>query len=112
MRRDETYLLDILIAARRALQFCAALTPHDFEESDLHQFAVVKALEIIGEASVKVSEQTREEHPDIPWREMAGMRNVLIHEYSRIDVGKVWETVQIDLPKLITSISPLVPPEP
>jgi len=68
-------------------------------------------LEIIGEAARKISQETKNAHPDIPWKDITGMRNRLIHEYFRIDIEKVWDTVRNDIPVLITIIEPLVPPE-
>jgi uncharacterized protein with HEPN domain len=59
-----------------------------------------------------VSAEFRDAHPEIPWREMIGLRHRLIHEYFRIDLRRVWDTVQRDLPKLITLIEPLVPTKP
>ncbi len=111
MPRDDAYLLDILIAARKALAFVEGMTWEAFVESELHQSAVMRPLEIIGEAASHVSEATRQAHSQIPWAEMIGMRHRLIHEYFRVDVKVVWETVQRDLPRLIALIEPLVPPE-
>jgi uncharacterized protein with HEPN domain len=67
MLRDEAYLLDILIAARKALAFVEGMTWETFTESELHQNAVMRPLEIIGEAAAHVSEPTRQAHPEIPW---------------------------------------------
>jgi uncharacterized protein with HEPN domain len=111
MQRDDAYLLDILIAARKALNFLEAITWEEFEQSDLHQNAVMRSLEIIGEAARRVSQQTRDAHPEIPWEQIIGMRNRLIHEYFRVNLATVWETVHDDLPRLIVLIEPLVPPE-
>jgi uncharacterized protein with HEPN domain len=109
MPRDDAYLLDILIAARKALEFVEDLSWPEFAQSDLHQNAVIRPLEIIGEAARRMSQETREAHPDVPWEQMIGMRNRLIHEYFRIDLRAVWETVQHDLPSLVSLIEPLVP---
>ncbi len=111
MRRDEGYLLDILIAARDARLFLSGLTRRQFDESRLHQNAVIKALEIIGEAAGRISKETREGHPEIPWTEIIGMRNCLVHGYFDVNLGEVWDTVHHDLPPLITMIEPLIPPE-
>jgi len=111
MERDEAYLLDILIAARKALRFVEGMTWEGFQQSELHQNAVMRPLEIIGEAARLVSQQTRQAHPEIPWAQMIGMRNRLIHEYFRVNLKTVWATVQNDLPRLIALIEPLVPPE-
>lgn len=111
MRRDDAYLLDILIAARKALKFVEGIDRNDFEDNELVQNAVMRPLEIIGEASAKISKEFRKEHSDIPWREMVGLRNRLVHEYFRINYGVVWDTIHKDLPKLIEVIEPLVPKE-
>lgn len=111
MQRDEAYLLDILIEARKAIRFVEGLTWEQFERSELHQNAVIRPLEIIGEAARLISAQTKDEHPEIPWKQMTGMRNRLIHEYSSVDFNTVWDTIKNDLPALIVFIEPLVPPE-
>jgi uncharacterized protein with HEPN domain len=111
MPRDDAYLLDILIAARKARKFVEDISRVEFGRSDLHQSAVIRALEVIGEAARRVSDSARDAHPEIPWEQMIGMRNRLLHEYSRVNVQTVWDTVQNDLPDLIRLIEPLVPPE-
>jgi len=111
MWRDEAYLLDILIAARRVLEFSRDLTWEQFQQSHLHQHAIAKALENIGEAARKVSVDTRTAHPAIPWPQIVAMRHRIAHDYFRLDLLKVWEIVQNDIPSLIAAIEPLVPPE-
>jgi uncharacterized protein with HEPN domain len=101
----------MLIAARDALSFVYGLSLEQFAASRIHQQAVTKALETIGEAAGRISEQARAEHPEIPWREVTGMRHRLVHDYFEINLDKVWETVQNDLPPLIAKLEPLVPPE-
>ena len=111
MRRDDAYLLDMLLAARDAVEFAAKLTYPQFERERMHQLAILKAVEIIGEAASHASTDTKEANPEIPWQEIVGMRNRLVHAYFEIDLGLVWQTVQDDLPTLITLLEPLVPPE-
>ncbi len=111
MRRDDAYLLDILIAARKALKFVEGIDRNEFEDNELVQNAVMRPLEIVGEASAKISKEFRKSHSEIPWREMVGLRNRLVHEYFRINFGVVWDTIHKDLPKLIEIIEPLVPKE-
>ena len=110
MWRDDAYLLDILNAARRIVQYTTGVTEEEFERNELLQDATMRQLEIIGEAARKVSQENRSAHPEIPWSDMIGMRNRLIHEYSRINLKRVWDTIQNDIPRLITLIEPLVPP--
>lgn len=109
--RDLAYLLDILIASRKALEFIKELSYSEFLKSELHQSAIIRPLEIVGEAASKISEDMKSLHPEIPWGEMIGMRNRLIHEYFDVNLATVWDTVQHDLPRLIALIEPLVPPE-
>ena len=111
MRRDDAYLLDMLLAARRARRFCEDLTWESFAQSEIHQYAVFKAIEILGEAARLVSQTTRQAHPEVPWDKIAGIRNRLIHEYFRVDLEIVWAAVRDDIPRLIAQIEPLVPPE-
>ena len=112
MRRDDAWLLDMLLAARRAVRFAAPLAFSEFENDDLHQLAILKSVEIIGEAASRISEETKAGHPDIPWAEIIELRNRLVHAYFAIQLDIVWQTVQEDLPPLIAQIEPLVPPEP
>jgi uncharacterized protein with HEPN domain len=111
MRRDEAYLLDMLIAARDAASFVRGLSCEQFRASRLHQQAITKALETIGEAAARVSEQSRTVHSEIPWRDIIGMRHRLVHDYFEINLDKIWETVQNDLAPLIAKLEPLIPRE-
>ena len=111
MRHDESYLLDMLLEARKAVKFATGLTYSQFNRSDLHQNAIIKSIEIISEAASRVSADTREAHPEIPWHEIIGMRNRLVHGYFEVNLLRVWDTVQEDLPALIAQLEPLVPPE-
>lgn len=110
MLRDDILLLDMLLAARDARRFASDLTIEEFRASVLHQNAIVRSLEIIGEAASKLSESARKDLPDIPWPEIIGMRHRLIHDYTHVDVGKVWETIRDDLPTLIAQLESVVPP--
>lgn len=111
MWRDEAYLLDILIATRKILKFTQGIDHDKFSEDDILQNAVMRLLEVMGEAARKISEEMKKSQPAISWNEMIGMRNHLIHEYFRIDVELVWNTIQNDLPLLLKQIEPLVPAE-
>jgi uncharacterized protein with HEPN domain len=111
MWRDDAYLLDMLVAARRALKFSNDLTLESLAKSDLYQNAILHVLQIIGEAATKVSPQFKEEHPEIQWVKVIAMRHRLVHDYRRIEVKKVWEAVQSGVPELIEQLNRLVPPE-
>lgn len=109
MWRDDAYLLDMLLAARKAVKFTQGVTFDRFESDEILQFATLRALQIIGEAARRISPEFKETHPAIPWAAIVGMRHRLVHEYFRIRVQKVWEAVQNDLPELIPQLEALVP---
>ncbi len=104
MQRDEAYLLDVLQAAQLAITYVEGKTLEAFLEDLQLQDSVIRRLEIAGEASRRVSEQTKAVHPELPWHDMIGMRNFLIHEYGNVDLQIVWDTLQLDLPPLITAL--------
>ncbi|MBS3909086.1 MAG: DUF86 domain-containing protein [Actinobacteria bacterium] len=111
MWRDEAFLLDILIAAKRTRKFISGLEWENFQKDELRSDAIMRNLEIIGEAANKISPEFKNAHPEIPWNDMVGMRNRLIHDYFRVDFVKVWDTVQKDIPALIALVEPHVPSE-
>ena len=111
MWRDEALLLDMLLAAQDAREFAIGLDLESFKQSKLHQNAIVRSLEVVGEAASHISVDYRLDHPALPWAEMVGMRNRLIHGYNKISLEIVWDVVQNELPELIKKIRPLVPPD-
>jgi uncharacterized protein with HEPN domain len=111
MPRDMAYLLDILIHARDARHFTAGMTKGQFLSDRKCQFAVIRCIEVIGEAAKRLSQDARERFPQIPWSQMARMRDLLIHAYDRIVLDEVWTTVRTDLPTLISVLETIVPRE-
>ncbi len=111
MSRDNEYLLDILEAARLALAYVQGKSREDFLKDTQTQDAVIRRVEIIGEAARRLSDQTRMALPGLAWDAMTGMRDVLIHEYDDVDLEIVWDTVQLDLPPLIAALEKIVPPD-
>ncbi len=108
MRRDRAHLMDIFEAARLAMNYVKDAPREDFLKDVQCQDAVVRRLEIIGEAARRISEETREAHPELPWHQMIAMRNVMIHEYDDIDLPLVWETVRTNLPALVKSLEKIL----
>ena len=101
MRRDDRIRLQhMLDAAREALRFVEGRSQADLEQDRMLGFAVLKALEIIGEAAGKVSVEGRALLPDLPWPDMVGIRHRLVHAYFDIDYERVWVTVRDDLKPL------------
>lgn len=101
MPRDDILLLDMLLAAREAVEFAEGLTFETFQRDRMAQLAILKAVEIVGEAASRVGVDSRNEHPEIPWTAIVGMRNRLVHEYSNVNLARVWEAVMRDIPRLI-----------
>lgn len=97
VRHDAVYIAEVLDAIALARGFVDGLTEDEFLDDLKTQSAVIRQLEIIGEACSHVSREIRDAHPDIPWGEAIAMRNLLIHEYFGVDPETVWKTVQQDL---------------
>jgi uncharacterized protein with HEPN domain len=107
MPREKGLLFDILWAAESALGFIAGISFEAFTQDLEKQFAVEHALEIIGEAANRMPEAFRLAHPEIPWGEIIGMRNRMIHGYRDVRLSIVWDVLHHDLPELIAQITPL-----
>jgi uncharacterized protein with HEPN domain len=96
-RRDDVLINDICDAINESLDIVRDISYHDFEEDRVRQYAIVRLLEIIGEAGNQISVDFKDKNPDIPWRKMIAMRNRLIHGYFSINTKIVWDTVHVDL---------------
>ena len=102
MRRDDAvWLRHMLDAAVEAMTFARGQTRADLDGERMLVLALVKDLEIIGEAAYRVSPETRDQLPDIPWDDIIGMRHRLVHAYFDINLNILWQTVQTDLPPLV-----------
>jgi uncharacterized protein with HEPN domain len=110
-RLVEDALRDILDAARTAIEFVSDVSDGDLSADKKTEFAVIRALEIVGEAARRIPDSFRADHPDIPWSEMAGMRDKLIHDYFGVNLEVVWKTIHEDLPPLIEAIRELLEAE-
>ncbi|MBU4403899.1 MAG: DUF86 domain-containing protein [Actinobacteria bacterium] len=99
MRRDyKDYLMDLMEAIDKIEQFTVAVTRDDFMKDEKTIFAVIRALEVLGEAAKKIPAGARNKYKHIPWKQMAGMRDKLIHEYFGVNTGVIWKTVKEDIP--------------
>lgn len=94
----------MLESARRAVRIASGLTAATFASDEIRMLAVVKSIEIIGEASTKVSEVTQRRLPTIDWKGVRQMRNRLIHGYDTIDPARVWDALAIDVSPLIAEL--------
>ena len=109
MQRDyKAFIKDILEAIHRIESYTKNLKIDDFSKNQLYQDAVVRNLEIIGEAVKRLPKNLIDKYPDIEWKKIAGLRDILIHAYFGIDVDIVWDVVKNKVPKLKTKILKLL----
>ncbi|MFH1058547.1 MAG: DUF86 domain-containing protein [Pseudomonadota bacterium] len=107
MRQDRLYLQHILDAIAK-IESYSAVGREQFIAQSLWHDAAIRQLEIFGEASKKLSTLLKEAHPQIPWRRVAGLRDVLIHEYFGVDLAMVWAVIQRDLPALKQTVTAML----
>jgi uncharacterized protein with HEPN domain len=103
-RADDELLADIAEAARRIAEYVSGITYDAFIADTRTQDAVIRNIEIIGEAAKQVSAPLRLQHPSVPWRDMAGVRDRLIHDYSGVNLDIVWQIATTDLPDVMKNI--------
>jgi uncharacterized protein with HEPN domain len=105
IKDDLAYIEHILDCIRKINEFSSGLTLKEFKTNEMAQDAIIRNIEIIGEASKKISRDTKQTYYKIPRKEIAGMRDKLIHDYLGVDVSVVWKTIKEDIPALEKSIS-------
>lgn len=110
MKKDPRVYLAHILECLEKIQRFTAEGKDRFDADELVQDAVLRNLEVIGEAAKRVEEPYRTLHPEIPWRTLAGLRDVLIHQYKGVDLQKVWRIVEEDVPRLREAIAALLPP--
>lgn len=102
----------MLDAARHIQRFASGVSPQQYLQNEMMQFAVERMIEVIGEAARKVSNEFKQAHPEIPWKQIIAQRNVIAHEYGTIIHSRIWLVVETGIPALIALLEPLIPPLP
>ena len=105
------FLVNMHENANRAIHFVAGMDYAAFAKDDKTVYAVIRAIEIIGEAASKLPKEVLEKYPDLPWRDIIGMRNKLVHAYFGIKVDVIWQTIQEDLPLIAQVLAVIIKKE-
>lgn len=105
-RTDDLFTFDIIEACERIGDYLNGVDRDKFDSDKMIQDAVVRNIEIIGEAAKNISAETKDEHPKIAWREIARMRDKIVHHYFRLNMDIVWQTATVDIPDLLEKLRP------
>ena len=112
VERDAAYLWDMLDAARTIQKFATGVSFEEFLRDRKLQLAIERCVEIIGEASRRISDDFKTDHPGIPWGRILAQRNVLAHEYDEIKQERMWLVVTVHVPALVPQLEMVLPPHP
>ncbi|MBW4694611.1 MAG: DUF86 domain-containing protein [Lyngbya sp. HA4199-MV5] len=111
MSRDSEALIDIIEAIKLISQYVEGVSPESLAANIEKQDAILRRITIIGEATKRLSSDFKAQHPTIPWKQIAGMRDVLTHDYDEVDLDEVWTVVNENLAQLLHYIEPLISTE-
>lgn len=104
MAKDKQALIDILKATQQIISYVEDIKKEDLQQDDEKQAAILYKIIIVGEATKRLSPEFRQQYPMIPWREMAGLRDVVIHDYDELDFDILWNVIQVNLPEILPEL--------
>ena len=99
----------MLSAAAKAVRLSQGKTRADLDADDVFQLAMLHLIQIVGEAAAKTSQDLRQQHPEIPWLNIAGTRNRIVHAYADVNLDLVWDVLTVHLPSLVAQLQAFVP---
>lgn len=108
--RDAASLWDMCDAARNIIVWVQGISYEHFCENEMLRSAVERKLEVFGEAATRISAELQKAHPEIPWKDIKGVRLILAHKYGDIDLGVIWEAAVKKLPDILPKLEVLIPP--
>ena len=108
MKDDSIYFEHLEANLKRILTYSSDISQEEFLENTQLQDACIRQIEIMGEATKRISEIFKESHPEVPWKDMAGMRDKLIHDYLDVDLNIVYQTIAVDIPTLLPVIEKIL----
>jgi len=108
MRNDKLYLKDILKAMNKINQYTENLSKEEFKEKEMIVDAVLRNIEIIGEAANQLSENIYEKYDEIPWSKMIGLRNIVTHKYFGVDLNIIWQIITVNIPEVKPKIQKIL----
>lgn len=100
------YIWDMVQAGRSILHYLEGKTQSDLQQEQMLFDAVIRQFQVLGEAANKLSDARKNALPGVPWSDIVGMRNIIIHDYARIEIPAIWRTAQEDLPRLLSALEP------
>lgn len=108
MFRDDASIQDIYRAGQNVLKFAQGLTREELELDDVRTSGILFQIMIIGEATKRLSPDFRLQNPELPWVQMAGMRDILAHQYDKLDFDVMWDVIRLSIPEMLGKIDPLI----
>ena len=107
-KNDRVYIQHMIDNSNKAINFIKDINRKDFDNDEKLRLALTHLLQIIGEAARRISPEFRSNHPQIPWKEIVGMRSKVVHDYLNVDEDIVWQTIKNDLPPLVLELEKML----